>query len=124
MSRHLPPIRFYSVGFSPFMKCARCERENREDAKFCDACGFRLSSNSNGSNGLSGITGPLDGIRVVDWTMWQFGPVSTMMLADLGAEVIKIERPGSGDPIRRFGPALTPTPLPEGEGWGEGEGAS
>ena len=27
------------------------------------------------------LKGPLDGLRVIDWTMWQFGPVSTMMLA-------------------------------------------
>ena len=38
-----------------------------------------------------GTKGPLDGLRVIDWTMWQFGPVSTMMLADMGAEVIKVE---------------------------------
>jgi len=43
---------------------------------------------------------PLEGVRVVDWTIWQQGPVSTMMLGDLGAEVIKIEDRVSGDPGR------------------------
>ena len=39
----------------------------------------------------NGVTGPLKGIKVVDWTMWQFGPVSTSMMGDMGADVIKIE---------------------------------
>ena len=37
------------------------------------------------------VTGPLKGIKVLDWTMWQFGPVSTSMMGDMGADVIKIE---------------------------------
>ena len=43
---------------------------------------------------------PLEGVRILDWTIWQQGPVSTMMLADLGAEVIKLEERVGGDPGR------------------------
>src|SRR5688572_32008339 len=47
---------------------------------------------------------PLSGLTVIDLTRVLSGPYCTMMLADMGARVIKIERPGSGDDTRAWGP--------------------
>lgn len=51
-------------------------------------------------------TGPLDDLVVVDLTRVLAGPYATMVLADLGARVIKVEIPGTGDDARHFGPFI------------------
>jgi crotonobetainyl-CoA:carnitine CoA-transferase CaiB-like acyl-CoA transferase len=48
----------------------------------------------------------LQGIRVIDLTRILSGPFCSMFLADMGAEVIKIEEPGAGDPVRQQGEAV------------------
>ncbi|WP_120520542.1 CaiB/BaiF CoA transferase family protein [Arthrobacter celericrescens] len=52
---------------------------------------------------------PLEGILVADFSRVLAGPLATMTLADLGARVIKVERPGSGDDTRSWGPPFSAT---------------
>ncbi len=48
------------------------------------------------------MAGPLEGINVLEMTNFISGPYAAMLLADLGAEVIKVEMPGTGDPFRQW----------------------
>jgi crotonobetainyl-CoA:carnitine CoA-transferase CaiB-like acyl-CoA transferase len=50
------------------------------------------------------MTGPLDGVRIIDLSAIISGPMATQILADQGADVIKIEAPGPGDLVRYLGP--------------------
>src|SRR5207249_1957106 len=50
------------------------------------------------------MTAPLEGVRILDLSRVLAGPYCTMLLGDLGAEVIKVERPGAGDDTRAWGP--------------------
>lgn len=59
---------------------------------------------------------PLDDVRVIDLTRYTAGPFCTRVLSDYGADVVKIEQPGGGDPARTLPPFYQDTPGPDRSG--------
>ena len=55
---------------------------------------------------------PLSGVRVLDFSTLLPGPMATLLLAEAGAEVIKIERPGTGEELRLYQPRFGDTSVP------------
>ena len=58
------------------------------------------------------MAGPMDGVKVIELAVWVAGPATSGILADWGAEVVKIEAPPDGDPYRAFYSAAAGMPLP------------
>lgn len=63
------------------------------------------------------MPGLLEGVKVLDLTHYFAGPYCTKLLATLGAEVVKVERPGAGDPLRHFPPFANPRQPGESGAW-------
>ena len=59
-------------------------------------------------NSRTEASGPLAGVRVLDLSRILAGPTCTQLLGDYGADVIKVERPGTGDDTRTWGPPFLP----------------
>jgi len=88
---------------SEMMKFAKCFR------RFDESQVSAGQSSQPKSSVRTKRTGPLEGVQIIDFTRLLPGPLATMMLADMGADVIKVEDPDSPDYVRHFEPLIEGT---------------
>src|SRR6478672_11992297 len=77
----------------------------RFEGAWWSACGnppYEASRRRDGACGGQQVIKVLDGVRVLEHGTFITGPAAGMLLADLGADVVKVELPGTGDPFRAF----------------------
>jgi crotonobetainyl-CoA:carnitine CoA-transferase CaiB-like acyl-CoA transferase len=102
LSQFAAPAKRRFPAFRPILSNIEIEiKRIVRHAPSCDENGRWLQKKF----GIGNMPGPLSGVRIIDVTSMLSGPWATMMLADQGADVIKVEAPGKGDHVRSLGNA-------------------
>ena len=97
-------IGWRPVGSKLAERAAR--RRGRRARRRVAAVGLRERDQRRRRRGAGAVSGPLEGIKVLDLTRLLPGAFATALLADLGADVLKVEQPGVGDPMRTYAPRV------------------